>query len=1032
MLRSGFLSGLRGSLLPLLIAMALSCRGGTGSDGETGPTGSAGNTGAAGPSGDGGTGPTGPAGPSGDAGTAGANGSNGSQGQPGATPTTRTTLFPWENMPGVVITILDGGVVGDAGIPIQVGDKPSVSFTVKRNDGTSLPLSELDYGRLWISGPTSNVQRVIASASDLRTKSVQDDAGVYTYQFSTAIPSTYLAPYNDGPLIDAGELTGTAILAGTYTVVVVGYKNYTYDGVFDRDAGVSVPTVFKDVSNATQEFRMVSAGALEKRDVVRTANCESCHANLRAHGGSRTEVETCITCHTAGMEDKLDAGNTLEFAVMIHRIHNAKHLPSVNGVLVTADGFRNFDAGKRPYMINSEDFSGIGFPVWPSLNIATIAEPGYGSWDAGEKAQSDEIRRGIMACAKCHGDLNGGWTDAGPAQGMNAFSKPTQRVCGSCHDDINWAMAYPPKRGTLAMPGGIGDSLCAACHVATEPSIFPYMRSNQEAHVHPLLRASVNPGLNLKILAVTEFDGGNGNGKIDPGERVAVTFTMVDNADAAVAGGQLGTNVSVALSGPTSNYNIVLNTSIPKDVVDGGQPFVVNLPEPVLFERLGTPTFGDAGEVLGSPRKPIWTVGTAPTVYQRTGEGETTYLAAAAKAGQNYVDLVSAAGFSHHDGGQGDYIVIDDPAHDGGGGGALQEYRQIAYVEDGGARVWFYSSGSYAYKAGLRFAHSAGASVHKVFLTKRTQSTHYTVDGPNGTITEVGDSLDGGEVVMHYTTDFVMPSVYPEAINESPNIGAEWGKWAGLPIVDGTYSLGLWSYRNIYVGSDGGVQTSAPTGSSTVTLRGTSQAANFDFLVGDAGATTAYALISGAGSTCNACHNDLYFHGGGRRGFDTCKMCHSTAGSEDRPPYTAPNAPATAETINFRRMLHRIHAGKELANATTYAIVGYSSAAWPNNYGSSTFDEIGFPSWPDGVKDCAKCHGTSIAWTQPTDRTHPTAQPATTPFRGYQVACGSCHDGAAAQAHISLQTYYGTESCSVCHAPGRDLGVDMVHKIRAR
>jgi predicted CXXCH cytochrome family protein len=1013
-----------------VVLFFVGCRGSNGNDGTAGTAGPGGDAGTQGPSGDGGTGPIGPTGPSGDAGAAGATGGSGAEGQPGGTPTTRTTLFPWESLPGVIIAIVDGGVVGDAGAAIQVGDKPSVSFTVKRNDGTSLPLSELDYGRIWISGPTSNIQRVIASQSDLRTKSVQDDAGVYTYTFATAIPTTYLAPYNDGPLIDAGELTGTALQAGTYTAVIIAYKNFTYDGVYERDADVTIPTVFKDVANATQEFRMQSAGSIEKRDVVRTANCEQCHVNLRAHGGSRTEVETCITCHTAGMEDKLDAGNTLEFGVMIHRIHNAKHLPSVNGVGVGANGVRNFDAGKRPYMINSDDFSEVGFPVWPNLNIAMPAEPGYGAWDAGEKSQSDEIRRGVTACAKCHGDLSGGWTDAGPTQGQNAFTKPTRRICGSCHDDINWGVAYPAKRGTFAMPLQPNDSACAACHI---PSGYAMFGSVQDSHIHPVLNPAMNGGLNVKILSVTEFDGGNGNGKIDPGERIRVSFTMVDDADAGVTGALLGTNVSVALAGPTTNYNLVLNASIHKDVLDGGQPYAVNLPEPVMFERLGAPTFGDAGEVLTSPRKPIWMAGTAPTVYQRTGEGSTNYLGAAATAGQNYVDLVNIGDFSHHDGGQGDFVVIDDPAHDGGGGGALKEYRQIAFVEDGGTRIWFYTTGSYGYKAGLRFLHSAGASVHKVFFTKRTSNTHYTVDGPNGTITEVGDALDGGEVVMNYTTDFVMPSVYPEAINESPDIGAEWGKWAKLPIVDGTYSLGLWSYRNVYVGTDGGVQTSAPTGSSTVTYRGTSPAANYDFGVGDAGATTAYAIISGAGSTCNACHNDLFFHGGGRRGYDTCKLCHSTAGSEDRPKYTAPNAPATtAETINFRRMLHRIHAGKELANATTYAIVGYSSTAWPDNYGSSTFDEIGFPSWPDGVKDCAKCHGTSIAWAQPTDRTHPTAQPATKPLRGYQVACGSCHDSAAAAAHINLQTDNGTETCTLCHAPGRDFGVDMMHKIRPR
>src|SRR4029453_2331294 len=94
-----------------------------------------------------------------------------------------------------------------------------------------------------------------------------------------------------------------------------------------------------------------------------------------------------------------------------------------------------------------------------------------------------------------------------------------------------------------------------------------------------------------------------------------------------------------------------------------------------------------------------------------------------------------------------------------------------------------------------------------------------------------------------------------------------------------------------------------------------------------------YDLVS-SGDNCSSCHQDVQAHGGGRRGFDTCILCHGTAGSEDRARYTAAHAPATTGvSIDFRSLLHKIHMGAELEHADDYEVVGFGSAAYPNNYG---------------------------------------------------------------------------------------------------
>ena len=196
--------------------------------------------------------------------------------------------------------------------------------------------------------------------------------------------------------------------------------------------------------------------------------------------------------------------------------------------------------------------------------------------------------------------------------------------------------------------------------------------------------------------------------------------------------------------------------------------------------------------------------------------------------------------------------------------------------------------------------------------------------------------------------------------------------------------------------------------------------------MGSAATLEPYDLIA-SGSSCFNCHQELAFHGFGRRGFESCVLCHGTAGSEDRPQYVAANAPATSGlTVSFRTMLHKIHMGEELTNASTYQVVGFGSASYPNNFGVSTFGEIRFPALPGGVQNCDKCHGND-AWHQPAPRAHPTDQDA--PIRRWSVVCGACHDSSDAQAHIAVQTdALGTESCAVCHGEGKEWNVQRMHR----
>lgn len=892
-------------------------------------------------------------------GLAACNGDRGADGRPGDPGSQLNEL------PGVVVEVqaVSGGT-GPGGA-FRSGDFITVDYSVKQDDGTSISLTKLARTAVMVSGPTFSYQRVIASQSDLATKSTVNDDGSYRYRFSVPIPETYLAPLNDTANFTAGELTGQALLSGTYTIGIEARRDITIG-----------EEVFRDVGNATFDFLFGSASVVEPRAVVSNANCNQCHVKVQAHGGNRNRVENCLLCHTAGAEDRnvaeVENGTpdvTIDFSVMIHKIHAGANLPSVVGLTTKADGTRDYSVASKPYKIvgfnNSvTDFSHVQFPVWPSFFTAMPRDTGFGALPGPAQAKENLVRRGPVACAKCHGDPDGDGPLTAPAQGDLVYSQPSRRACGSCHDD--WVPSQPYIANMQPMPAQIDDSECIRCHTPSGITL-----SVRDAHLHPLVDPTRAPGVKFVVTSVTDV-GGNGDGKLSPGEKVGFTFRVETDAGTPIAADTLS-RIEVTLAGPAASPQMLDYQRLPPAYFSGNGPYTVNLPDQVFYQPIGTSN--NTLQAFVTPSSPHWNIdGAASSLLLRTGTGASTTLAADARVTQNYVDVATGTGSNFFD---GDYIVIDDLS-------GSREYMRVQWVD--GDRLWFGSRFRTSYKPNLLVAHTAGMTVQAVSLTT-VPTASWTLDASTGVFAELVE-FGNGEVLASYTTDFVVPAVYPGALDDSPVIGEDWGDWTGLPLRDGTYTFEMHGART-FTYSVLGENTGYTEAASPAVVR---------VLFGAATTVTTVARVVGA-SACANCHNDITQHGGSRRGFDGCIQCHGAAGSEKTLLYEDPfEGNPLGTSAEFRSILHALH-------------------------------KDAFPALPGGVSQCAACHGAdNTAWKEPPARSHPNQ---TVPARVWSVACSSCHDSRAARAHVlSNQTSTGDEACATCHGPDADYSVERVHKAR--
>jgi OmcA/MtrC family decaheme c-type cytochrome len=190
-----------------------------------------------------------------------------------------------------------------------------------------------------------------------------------------------------------------------------------FDGTMPHRVGLEIrlgnPMI--PANNALMTFNPVTNApvAASGREIVDNDTCNACHDKLEFHGGARVDTQYCVMCHDSYSADA-QSTNSIDFKVMIHKIHAGEHLPSVEaGGTYGIFGFNN----------SFEDFSHVAFP------------------------------QDLRNCKTCHEE-----GDADTPQASSWRTTVNRASCGSCHDDVDFT--------TGENHGGIAatDDTCTSCH----------------------------------------------------------------------------------------------------------------------------------------------------------------------------------------------------------------------------------------------------------------------------------------------------------------------------------------------------------------------------------------------------------------------------------------------------------------------------------------------------------------------------------------------------------------------------------------
>lgn len=246
----------------------------------------------------------------------------------------------------------------------------------------------------------------------------------------------------NGTLVDNGDGTYSYTFA-TNVAAVAEPLEVMYDASLTHRVGMQISGGDYPVFNATHDWVPNGDTMTLTRNMVVEKNCNTCHGELAIHGGGRVDTAYCVTCHNPGSGDA-NSGNTVDFKVMVHKLHMGNMLPSSN------NDDPDDDYTIWGYRDGEHNYAHVPFP------------------------------QDIRNCSKCHNENLASTPDA-----ANWFKVPTIETCGSCHEDVNFATSENHGNELFTPGPQLNNEKCADCHSSesgTSASVYDVHTGNKVAN----------------------------------------------------------------------------------------------------------------------------------------------------------------------------------------------------------------------------------------------------------------------------------------------------------------------------------------------------------------------------------------------------------------------------------------------------------------------------------------------------------------------------------------------------------------------
>jgi OmcA/MtrC family decaheme c-type cytochrome len=343
-------------------------------------------------------------------------------------------------------------------IPEGPNPRPVIRFRV--TDAAGAPINFRPEVENWNLGVPTAANRQFPHTIARFTLAQLDQFGNYTSYYTVnrnaaayTVPEGQTAPPTQSPatqattqpttttgwpvadLVDAGPGTYDLTLGPANVPNLDRTRTHTAAGWVVRTR----TALDSDVDAASFNFVPSGGAAVERDEAVSDAACNRCHGVLQAHG-TRRDVQFCITCHSPQTTDP-ETSRTVDFQVMIHKIHQGGNLPSVQ------KGTNYFIVGNQQSV---HDYSDVAFPWHDGVQHCTVCHAG------GEDSDNWRARPSITACTSCHDNVK---FAAGEAPTSCSLIPPAQRLDDCVHTGGPIAVANPDDPAACLSCHGPGESL---------------------------------------------------------------------------------------------------------------------------------------------------------------------------------------------------------------------------------------------------------------------------------------------------------------------------------------------------------------------------------------------------------------------------------------------------------------------------------------------------------------------------------------------------------------------------------------------